>query len=75
MKKVNIAAKLRESSPEGKVLSAPTISMLAAQGVIAVEQELSDGKKQLSHGGSTICISKWHSDGGICCDGTHDPED
>ena len=46
-KKVNIAAKLRESSPEGKVLSAPTISMLTdTRGVIAVEQEKNAGKKQ-----------------------------
>ena len=46
-KKVNIEAKLREASPEGKVLSAPTMSMLAGtRGVIAVEQELSERKKQ-----------------------------
>ena len=46
-KQVNIAAKLRESSPEGKVLSAPTMSMLAGtRGVIAVEHEKNGGKKQ-----------------------------
>ena len=39
-KKVNIAAKLRESSPEGNVLSAPIISTLTgAKVVIKVEQE------------------------------------
>jgi hypothetical protein len=46
-KKVNIEAKLRESSPEGKVLSAPTMSMLTGtRSVIAVEQEKTAGKKQ-----------------------------
>ena len=45
-KKVSIAAKLRASSPEGNVLSAPTISMLMdTKGLITVEQEYSEGKK------------------------------
>ena len=46
-RKVNIAAKLRESSPDGNVLSAPTISVLTGtKGVIAVEQEGAEDEKQ-----------------------------
>ena len=75
-KKVIIAAKLRESSPEGKVLSAPTISMLAGtRGVIAVEQELSDGKKQ----GFRMAVQPSVSANGILLEGyavygTYDPK-
>ena len=46
-KEVKIAATLLESSPEGKILSAPTMSILTGtRGVIAVEQEENAGKKQ-----------------------------
>jgi hypothetical protein len=75
-KKVNIAAKLRESSPEGKVLSAPTMSMLTdTRGVIAVEQEKNAGKKQ----GFRMTVQPSVSANGILLEGyavygTYDPK-
>lgn len=75
-KKINISAKLRESSPEGKVLSAPTMSMLAGtMGVITVEQELSEGKKQ----GFRMAVQPSVSANGILLEGyavygTYDPK-
>ena len=75
-KKINIAAKLRESSPEGKVLSAPTMSMLTGtRSVIAVEQEKNAGKKQ----GFRMAIQPSVSANGILLEGyavygTYDPK-
>ena len=75
-KKVTIAAKLRESSPQGKVLSAPTMSMLRdTRGVIAVEQEGSEGEKQ----GFRIAVHPSVSANGILLEGyavygTYDPK-
>ena len=75
-KKVNIEAKLRESSPEGKVLSAPTMSMLTGtRGVIAVEQEENAGKKQ----GFRMAVQPSVSANGILLEGyavygTYDPK-
>ena len=75
-KKINIAAKLRESSPEGKVLSAPTMSMLTGtRSVIAVEQEKNGGKKQ----GFRMAIQPSVSANGILLEGyavygTYDPK-
>ena len=75
-KKVNIEAKLRESSPEGKVLSAPTMSMLTdTRGVIAVEQEWNAGKKQ----GFRMAVQPSISANGILLEGyaiygTYDPK-
>ena len=75
-KKVNIVAKLRESSSEGKVLSAPTMSMLAGtRGVIAVEHELSERKKQ----GFRMAVQPSVSANGILLEGyavygTYDPK-
>ena len=75
-KKVTIAAKLRESSPEGKVLSAPSMSMLTdTRGVIAVEQEGSEGEKQ----GFRMAVQPSVSANGILLEGyavygTYDPK-
>ena len=75
-KKVTIAAKLRESSPQGNVLSAPTMSMLTdTRGVIAVEQEGSEGKKQ----GFRMAVQPSISENGNLLDGyaaygTYDPK-
>ena len=75
-KKVTIAAKLRESSPEGNVLSAPTMSMLTdTRGVIAVEQEGSEGEKQ----GFRMAVHPSVSANGILLEGyavygTYDPK-
>jgi hypothetical protein len=75
-KKVNIEAKLRQSSPEGKVLSAPTMSMLTdTRGVIAVEQEGSEGEKQ----GFRMAVQPSVSENGILLEGyavygTYDPK-
>jgi hypothetical protein len=75
-KKVTIAAKLRESSPEGKVLSAPSMSMLTdTRGVIAVEQEKNAGKKQ----GFRMAVQPSISANGILLEGyavygTYDPK-
>jgi hypothetical protein len=75
-KKVTIAAKLRESSPQGKVLSAPTMSMLTdTRGVIAVEQEGSEGEKQ----GFRMAVQPSVSANGILLEGyavygTYDPK-
>jgi hypothetical protein len=75
-KKVNIEAKLRESSAEGKVLSAPTMSMLTdTRGVIAVEQEKNAGKKQ----GFRMAVQPSISANGILLEGyaiygTYDPK-
>ena len=75
-KKINIEAKLRESSPEGKVLSAPTMSMLTGtRSVIAVEQEKNAGKKQGFH----MAIQPSISANGILLEGyavygTYDPK-
>ena len=75
-KQVTIAAKLRESSPQGKVLSAPTMSMLTdTRGVIAVEQEGSEGEKQ----GFRMAVQPSVSANGILLEGyavygTYDPK-
>ena len=75
-KKVTIAAKLRESSPEGKVLSAPTISVLTGtKGVIAVEQEGAEDEKQ----GFRMAVQPSISENGILLEGyaaygTYDPK-
>ncbi len=75
-KKVTIAAKLRESSPQGNVLSAPTMSMLTdTRGVIAVEQEGSEGEKQ----GFRMAVQPSVSANGILLEGyavygTYDPK-
>ena len=75
-KKVTIAAKLRESSSEGKVLSAPTMSMLAGtRSVIAVENEKNAGKKQ----GFRMDVQPSVSANGILLEGyavygTYDPK-
>ena len=75
--KINIAAKLRESSPEGKVLSAPTMSLLTGtRGVIRVEQERSEGKKQ----GFRMAVQPSVSANGILLEGyavygTYDPNE
>ena len=75
-KKVTIAAKLRESSPQGNVLSAPTISMLTdTRSVIAVEQEGSEGEKQ----GFRMAVHPSVSANGILLEGyavygTYDPK-
>ena len=75
-KKVTIAAKLRESSPQGNVLSAPTMSMLTdTRGVIAVEQEGSEGEKQ----GFRMAVHPSVSANGILLEGyavygTYDPK-
>ena len=75
-KKVTIAAKLRESSPEGNVLSAPTMSMLTdTRGVIAVEQGGSEGEKQ----GFRMAVHPSVSANGILLEGyavygTYDPK-
>ena len=74
-KQVTIAAKLLESSPEGNVLSAPTMSMLTdTRGVIAVEQEGSEGEKQ----GFRMAVHPSVSANGILLEGyavygTYDP--
>ena len=74
-KKVTIAAKLRESSPQGNVLSAPTMSMLTdTRSVIAVEQEGSEGEKQ----GFRMAVHPSVSANGILLEGyavygTYDP--
>jgi|TARA_B100000925_G_scaffold290400_1_gene275510 hypothetical protein len=65
-KKVNIAAKLRESSPEGNVLSAPIISTLTgAKVVIKVEQERAVGEKQ----GFRMAVQPSESANGILLEG------
>ena len=75
-KQVTIAAKLLESSPEGNVLSAPTISMLTdTKSVIAVEQEGSEGEKQ----GFRMAVHPSVSANGILLEGyavygTYDPK-
>ena len=75
-KQVTIAAKLLESSPEGNVLSAPTMSMLTdTRGVIAVEQEGSEGEKQ----GFRMAVQPSVSENGILLEGyavygTYDPK-
>ena len=75
-KQVTIAAKLLESSPEGNVLSAPTMSMLTdTRGVIAVEQEGSEGEKQ----GFRMAVHPSVSANGILLEGyavygTYDPK-
>ena len=75
-KKVTIAAKLRESSPQGNVLSAPTMSMLTdTRSVIAVEQEGSEGEKQ----GFRMAVQPSVSANGILLEGyavygTYDPK-
>ena len=74
-KKITIAAKLRESSPQGNVLSAPTMSMLTdTRSVIAVEQEGSEGEKQ----GFRMAVQPSVSANGILLEGyavygTYDP--
>ena len=76
-KKINIAAKLRETSPEGKVLSAPSMSLLTGtKGVIAVEQEKNAGKKQ----GFRMAVQPSESANGILLEGyavsgTYDPKE
>ena len=75
-KQVTIAAKLLESSPEGNVLSAPTMSMLTdTKSVIAVEQEGSEGEKQ----GFRMAVHPSVSANGILLEGyavygTYDPK-
>ena len=75
-KEVKIAATLRESSPEGKILSAPTMSILTGtRGVIAVEQEENAGKKQ----GFRMAVQPSVSANGILLEGyavygTYDPK-
>ena len=75
-KQVTIAAKLLESSPEGNVLSAPTMSMLTdTKSVIAVEQEGSEGEKQ----GFRMAVQPSVSANGILLEGyavygTYDPK-
>jgi len=75
-KQVTIAAKLLESSPEGNVLSAPTMSMLTdTRSVIAVEQEGSEGEKQ----GFRMAVHPSVSANGILLEGyavygTYDPK-
>jgi hypothetical protein len=75
-KKVTIAAKLRESSPEGKVLSAPIMSMLTGtRSVIAVEQQKHESKKQ----GFRMAVQPSESANGILLEGyavygTYDPK-
>ena len=75
-KKVNIAAKLRESSPAGKVLSAPIMSMLTGtRSVIAVEQQKHESKKQ----GFRMAVQPSVSANGILLEGyavygTYDPK-
>ena len=75
-KKVNIAAKLRESSPVGKVLSAPIMSMLTGtRSVIAVEQQKHESKKQ----GFRMAVQPSESANGILLEGyavygTYDPK-
>ena len=75
-KQVTIAAKLLESSPEGNVLSAPTMSMLTdTRSVIAVEQEGSEGEKQ----GFRMAVQPSVSENGILLEGyavygTYDPK-
>ena len=75
-KKVNIAAKLRESSPAGKVLSAPILSMLTGtRSVIAVEQQKHESKKQ----GFRMAVQPSESANGILLEGyavygTYDPK-
>ncbi len=75
-KQVTIAAKLLESSPEGQVLSAPTMSMLTdTRGVIAVEQEGSEGEQQ----GFRMAVQPSVSANGILLEGyavygTYDPK-
>ena len=76
-KKVNIAAKLRESSPAGKVLSAPIMSMLTGtRSVIAVEQQKHESKKQ----GFRMAVQPSESANGILLEGyavygTYDPNE
>ena len=75
--KVNIAAKLRESSPAGKVLSAPIMSMLTGtRSVIAVEQLKHESKKQ----GFRMAVQPSESANGILLEGyavygTYDPNE
>ena len=75
-KQVTIAAKLLESSPEGQVLSAPTMSMLTdTSGGITVEQERSEGEKQ----GFRMAVQPSVSANGILLEGyavygTYDPK-
>ena len=75
-KKVTIAAKLLESSREGDRLSAPTMSLLTGtRGVIAIEQEGSEGQKQ----GFRMAVQPTVSANGILLEGyavygTYDPK-
>jgi hypothetical protein len=75
-KKVNIEAKLRESSPEGKVLSAPYMSSLTGtKMVIKVEQEGAEDEKQ----GFRMAVQPSVSENGILLEGyavygTYDPK-